>query len=45
MLVVLPVDELAAELQSVVDAGETVGELRSILQSLRMNQFNSWFVQ
>jgi len=36
MLVVLPVDELAAELQTLFDAGETVGEVRLIFHRLEL---------
>ena len=36
VLVVLPLDELAAELQAVFDAGETVGELRLVLHRLEL---------
>ena len=36
VLVVPPVDELAAKLQAVCDVGETVGELRPVLQHLEL---------
>ena len=36
MLVVLPMNELAAEVQGVLEAGEAVGELRPVLQRLEL---------